>query len=271
MAVYAIGDIQGCLEPFQRLLEQLQFDPTHDQLWLTGDLVNRGPDSVGVLRLVRSLGAAAITVLGNHDLSLLAVAGKHIEAGRKDTYHSVLEAPDAAELLDWLRHQPLVHHDAALGMTLVHAGLAPQWDLATALQCSAELQHVLSGAQYQEFLAVMFGKEPRRWKNSLTGAERWRAIVNVCTRMRYCQSDGTLDFKDKGPLGSQAKGLIPWFELPERRNRDLTIIFGHWAALGYYRAPGIIALDTGCVWGQSLTALRLDQAHAQPISVPAHV
>ena len=258
MAVYAIGDIQGCYEPLQRLLGTLQFDPAQDRLWLCGDLVNRGPDSLAVLRWIRALNNAAICVLGNHDLTLLAVAEGFVKARRKDTFQSILDAPDAAEHLEWLRTRPLLHHDDTLGFTLVHAGLAPQWDLALALTCAAELEHCLRGQDYRDFLTCMFGQTPDRWSDELSGFDRLRCIVNICTRMRFCFPDGRLDFKVKGPPGTQAKPLVPWFQMPNRRNRDLNIIFGHWAALGYYRAPGVYALDSGCVWGQQLTALRLD-------------
>ncbi|HXH03745.1 MAG TPA: symmetrical bis(5'-nucleosyl)-tetraphosphatase [Candidatus Competibacteraceae bacterium] len=269
MAVYAIGDVQGCLDPLRRLLDKLRFDPAHDRLWLTGDLVNRGPDSVGVLRLVRGLGAAALSVLGNHDLSLLAVAEGHVKTSKKDTYQSVLEAPDRDQLLDWLRRLPLLHHDAGLGLTLVHAGLPPQWDLSAALARAGEVEATLQGDEYREFLAHMFGREPLAWHDGLSGWERLRYIVNALTRMRYCHADGRLDLSQKGPLGSQPAHLLPWFRMPGRKSAALTIVCGHWAALGYHREPGLIALDTGCVWGNRLTALRLDApaGEAQPLSV----
>ena len=263
MAVYAIGDIQGCYAPLCRLLEKLHFDASCDQLWLTGDLVNRGPQSAAVLRLVRELQGAAVTVLGNHDLTLLAVAEGFVNARRKDTFHDILNAPDVADQLDWMRQRPLLHHAAELGFTMVHAGLAPQWDLAQAQACAAELEATLRGPAYREFLAQMFGQQPLRWNDKLTGIKRLRCIVNICTRMRFCTKDGRLNFEIKGPPGSQPSGLIPWFRVPGRRNADLKIVFGHWAALGYYREPGIYALDSGCVWGNRLTALRLDAADGE--------
>lgn len=269
MAIYAIGDIQGCYDPLRRLLDLLRFDPAADTLWLVGDLVNRGPQSVEVLRLVRGLGQRAVAVLGNHDLTLLAVAAGQVKPKRKDTFHSVLDAPDGAALLDWLRHCPLLHHDAELGFTLVHAGLPPQWDLALAQGCAAEVEATLRGPRYAEFLGNMFGGEPRRWQEDLTGDDRLRFTVNALTRMRFCAADGTLSFSEKGPLGSQKPGLLPWFLVPRRRNADLCIVFGHWAALGYYRAPGLYALDSGCVWGNRLTAVRLDEANVPAWSVPA--
>ncbi len=269
MAVYAIGDIQGCYDPLQRLLDVLHFDPATDSLWLVGDLVNRGPQSVEVLRLVRGLGARAVAVLGNHDLTLLAVAAGQVKPKRKDTFHSILDAPDRDELLDWLRYCPLLHHDPAIGFTMVHAGLPPQWDLALAQRSAAELEAILRSTRCAEFLGRMFGSEPRRWRDDLSGDDRLRFTVNALTRMRFCTTDGALSLSEKGPPGSQRKGLLPWFAVPGRRNADLNIVFGHWASLGYYRAPGIYALDSGCVWGNHLTAIRLDQAADLAWSVSA--
>lgn len=270
MAVYAIGDIQGCYDPLRRLLDLLRFDPAADMLWLVGDLVNRGPHSVEVLRLVHSLGERAVAVLGNHDLTLLAVAAGQVKPKRKDTFHSILDAPDRDELMDWLRRCPPLHHDAELGFTLVHAGLPPQWDLALAQRCAAELAATLRGPDYQQFLAHMFGDEPRRWRDDLSGYDRLRFTVNALTRMRFCTADGSLSFGEKGPPGSQGPNLLPWFAVPGRRNADLNLVFGHWASLGYYRVPGIYALDSGCVWGNRLTAIRLDEPGVPAWSVPAH-
>ncbi|MEI2781381.1 MAG: symmetrical bis(5'-nucleosyl)-tetraphosphatase [Candidatus Competibacter sp.] len=269
MAVYAIGDIQGCHDPLRRLLDLLRFDPAADTLWLVGDLVNRGPRSVEVLRLLHGLGERVVAVLGNHDLTLLAVAAGRVKPKRKDTFHSILDAPDRAELLDWLRRCPLLHHDPALGFTMVHAGLPPQWDLALAQGCAAEVEGVLRGPLCDEFLGRMFGGEPCRWRDNLTGYDRLRFTVNALTRMRFCAEDGTLSFSEKGPPGSQRPGLRPWFAAPDRRSADLDLVFGHWAALGYYRAPGVIALDSGCVWGNRLTAVRLDEPGVPAWSVPA--
>lgn len=269
MAVYAIGDIQGCYDPLRRLLDLLRFDPAADCLWLVGDLVNRGPHSVEVLRLLRGLDERVVAVLGNHDLTLLAVVAGQVKPKRKDTFHSILDAPDRDELLNWLRWRPLLHHDPALGFTMVHAGLPPQWDLALAQRCAAEVEAVLRGPKVQDFLARMFGSEPRRWKSDLSGYDRLRFIVNALTRMRFCTVDGTLSLAEKGPPGSQDKGLCPWFAAPERRNASLNIVFGHWASLGFYRAPGIYALDSGCVWGNRLTAIRLDDPSIPVWSVPA--
>jgi bis(5'-nucleosyl)-tetraphosphatase (symmetrical) len=269
MAVYAIGDIQGCYEPLQRLLERLKFDPAADRLWLVGDLVNRGPHSVEALRLTHSLDKQVVAVLGNHDLTLLAVAAGQVKPRRKDTFHTILEAPDRDALLDWLRQRPLLHHDPELGFTMVHAGLPPQWDLALAQRCAAEVEAALRGPESELFMARMFGGEPRRWRNDLVGYDRLRFIVNALTRMRFCTADGTLSFAEKGPPGSTGTNLMPWFAAPDRRNASLNIVFGHWASLGYYRAPGIYALDSGCVWGNRLTAIRLDAPGTPVFSVPA--
>lgn len=260
MAVYAIGDIQGCNLEFGRLLDRLEFDPAHDQLWLTGDLVNRGPDSLGVLRRVRALGSAAITVLGNHDLHLLAVAWRPEETRAQDTLAEILAAPDADELLSWLRTQPLLHHDPVLGFTMIHAGLAPQWNLALAQQCAREVEVTLQDAgTARELFHHMYGNQPDRWSDDLTGFDRLRFITNCFTRLRFCDADGRLDLKYKGAVAEAPHGLVPWFRVPGRQSRDLNLVCGHWSALGFHRGDGILALDTGCVWGGSLCAVRLDE------------
>ena len=258
MAVFAVGDVQGCIDELMRLLERIRFDPAEDSLWLTGDLVNRGPKSLEVLRYVRDLGRRAVCVLGNHDLHLLAVAAGAAPSKAGDTLDAVLRAPDRDELLHWLRQLPLLHHDGALGYTLVHAGLPPQWDLATAQACARELEAMLRSDGYAEFFRHMYGNEPRRWSPTLTGMERLRFIVNCYTRLRYCDVEGTLDLKAKGAPGSQPAGYMPWFEVPGRLSRDLHILFGHWSTVGEIRDRNVHALDTGCVWGRRLTALRLD-------------
>ena len=261
MAVYAIGDIQGCYDELLELLDLIGFDPRQDRLWFAGDLVNRGPQSLETLRFVRSLDAVA--VLGNHDLHLLAAACDPRQLKRKDTLHAILEAPDAAELLEWLRCRPLLHHDETLGYTMIHAGLPPQWDLNTALACAAEVERVLRGDGYRAFFAEMYGNEPATWSASLKGTARLRFITNCFTRLRYCDSDGRLALEEKGPPGSQRAHLMPWFEVPWRNSRDMRVLFGHWSTLGAHDAPGIHALDTGCLWGGSLTAMRLDAGEAQ--------
>ena len=267
MAVWAIGDVQGCYQPLQRLLARLDFDPACDTLWFTGDLVNRGPQSLEVLRFVRALGERAVTVLGNHDLHLLAVAAGQ-RARRRDTFDDVLNAPDREPLLDWLRHQPLLHHNAALGYTLVHAGLLPPWDLDLARRLAAEAQAVLCSERAGGFFAHMYGDLPDRWSDKLHGHDRLRVIVNAFTRLRFCDLDGGMDLHQKGAPGSQPTDLLPWFTLPGRRSRDLHIVFGHWSTLGRYHEPGIIGLDSGCLWGGELSAVRLDAAEPLFVSVP---
>lgn len=261
MAVYAIGDIQGCYDELRGLLDQIEFDPRQDHLWFAGDLVNRGPQSLQTLRFVRALDATA--VLGNHDLHLLAAACDARQLKRKDTLGAILDAPDAAELLEWLRCRPLLHHDATLGYSMIHAGLPPQWDLATALACAAEVEQVLRGSDHAAFFAEMYGNEPACWSPSLKGTARLRFITNCFTRLRFCYSDGRLALEEKGPPGSQPATLVPWFEAPGRRSADMRILFGHWSTLGAYDAPGIHALDTGCLWGGALTAMRIDADGAQ--------
>lgn len=259
MAVYAIGDVQGCYKSLRTLLDGLRFDPSADRLWFTGDLVNRGPDSLAALRFVKGLGDSALTVLGNHDLHLLAVATDADRSqGKDDTLQPVLDAPDADELLAWLRHLPLLHHAPELSYALVHAGLPPQWDLSQALDRAQEVETVLRGDNYREFLQHMYGDRPDRWSDSLQGLERLRFITNCLTRLRYCKADGTLCLHSKGPPGTQPEGQYPWFECPGRRSADTRIIFGHWSTLGLRVRDNICALDTGCLWGGELTAMRLD-------------
>ncbi|HHI92697.1 MAG TPA: symmetrical bis(5'-nucleosyl)-tetraphosphatase [Gammaproteobacteria bacterium] len=259
MAVYAIGDIQGCYAELMNLLELIHFDPANDQVWFTGDLVNRGPASLQVLRAVRALGDSAITVLGNHDLHLLAVAEGHAPLHKGDTLDAILTAPDRDELLAWLRQQPLMHHDPALHTTLVHAGLPPQWDLAMAQACAKEVETVLRSDDYARFFQHMYGNQPEVWRDDLAGWDRLRFITNSFTRLRYCDATGHFDFKAKGEPGTQPEGYLPWFEIPGRRNENLRIVFGHWSTLGLRRERNIVSLDTGCLWGKQLTAVRLNR------------
>lgn len=271
MTVYAIGDVQGCYDELQALLDRLAFNLASDKLWLTGDLVNRGPQSLEVLRFVKALGPRAISVLGNHDLHLLAVARGRRRAHRSDTLDGVLAAPDRDELLDWLRHRPLLHHDAALALTLIHAGLPPQWDLDRALRCAGEVESVLRSEDFEEFFDHMYGDSPAQWSDELRGWGRIRFITNCLTRLRYCDRDGRLDLHEKGPPGGQAAGLVPWFEVPSRRSQDLTIIFGHWSSLRISPADmachRVYPLDTSCSWGGELSGLRLSDRRL--FSVPA--
>jgi bis(5'-nucleosyl)-tetraphosphatase (symmetrical) len=270
MPTYAIGDIQGCGDEFEALLERLDFSPTRDQLWLVGDLVNRGPRSLDVLRRVKALGDAAITVLGNHDLHLLAVALTGAKQKRQDTIAEILAAPDRDELLHWLRYRPVLHQDQALGYTMIHAGLPPQWDSATARSCAHELEAALRDQeQCVTLLKHMYGDQPDRWSDDLSGIERLRFITNCLTRLRFCHDDGRIALPYKGPLEKAPAGLRPWFRVSNRRSRGLHVVFGHWSALGFYDADGVLGIDTGCVWGSRLCAVRLDQPEP-PVFVDCH-
>lgn len=255
MPTYAIGDIQGCLASLQRLIDRLRFDPTSDRLWFAGDLVNRGPDSLGVLRLIKNLGPSARVVLGNHDLFLLAVAEGFAHLRPKDTIQDVLTAPDQDELLTWLRRQPLHHHEE--GYLMVHAGLLPQWTVSDTVLFSKDVEAVLAGHDYRRFLQQLFQNPIPQWTPSLTGMERLTSIARVVTRLRACTTTGDMsDFSgtpDKTPVG-----FAPWFRIPDRRSADTTVITGHWAALGLQIESNHLAIDSGCVWGRQLTAVRLE-------------
>ncbi len=259
MAVYAVGDIQGCLEPLQCLLREVDFSPSRDTLWAVGDLVNRGPASLETLRYLDNLDNACISVLGNHDLHLLASAYDRKRLRKSDTLLPILKAPDRDRLLDNLRRRPMAHFDAARGIIMTHAGVPPVWDTEQTLQYAAEVEAVLRcDRQLPWFLDEMYGNEPARWKPGLDGIKRLRVITNYLTRMRFCRADGTLDLKSKEGPGEAPKGFAPWFTLP-RRDPAVRIIFGHWAALeGQVDIPGIHALDTGCVWGNRLTLMNVD-------------
>ena len=267
MTLYAIGDVQGCFDALQALLEKIRFDPTHDALRFTGDLVNRGPRSLETLRFVKGLGERAVNVLGNHDLHLLAVAAGAAKRKKHDTLDDVLAAPDRDELLDWLRRRPLLHHDAALGWTLVHAGLLPQWDLADAQRLAREAEAVLQSDHADDFLAHMYGDLPDHWREDLTGHERLRVIVNAFTRLRYCNLEGKMDLHFKGAPGSQPPDRVPWFQAPHRRSGAGHIVFGHWSTLGAYQDHGVLGLDGGCLWGRELCGARLEPGAAQILSI----
>lgn len=256
MPTYAVGDIQGCYAELQQLLEQIRFDPAQDKLWLVGDLVNRGPGSLEVLRLVKSLGDAAITVLGNHDLHLLAVAEGAAELHRSDTLDEVLAAPDREELLAWLRGQRLLH--AENGYVLVHAGLLPGWTVEQAQRLAHEVEAELRSERYHEFFAHMYGNSPHAWRDDLAGYKRLRVITNAFTRMRICTAQGEMEFRFKGEVHNIPADYLPWYEVPGRRSAEATVIFGHWSALGLKVEPRVIALDTGCLWGGPMTAIRLE-------------
>lgn len=264
MATYAIGDIQGCCTEFQQLLERIRFDPVADRLWLVGDLVNRGPDSLGVLRLVKSLGESVVTVLGNHDLHLLAVADGAVELHRSDTLQEILSAPDRDELLNWLRSQPLMHVEG--DYVLVHAGLLPSWTVAQAQRLAHEIEVVLHSKHYHDFFLRMYGNRPTRWQDDLTGHKRLRVVTNALTRMRICTAEGEMEFKFKGEEKNIPQGYFAWFNVPGRASVEATIICGHWSALGLKVEQRIIALDTGCLWGGPLSAIRLEDRQLFQVS-----
>ena len=259
MAHYLIGDVQGCNDALQRLLDTLAFSPSRDTLWLLGDLVNRGPDSAGVLRRLMGYGDAAHCLLGNHDLHLLAVAHGVRPPHRSDTVADILHAPDRAALLDWLRHQSLAlrHTHAGEEILMVHAGVLPSWDASKTIALAAELEAVLRGPDLPGFLQRMYGNEPAAWHEGLQGDARLRIIVNALTRLRFCTDDGIMEFATKESAGAAPPGYRPWFEVPGRRTADVTVAFGHWSTLGRLVRNDVLALDTGCVWGGCLTALRL--------------
>lgn len=266
MTTYAIGDLQGCLDPLKKLLDKIQFDSAKDTLWFAGDLINRGPQSLETLRFVRDLGELAITVLGNHDLHLLAVKAGTRKPSAKDTLKDILEAPDTQELCDWLRRLPLLHHNPELGLTLVHAGLHPAWDLHTATMLAREVERQLAADDYLEFLTHMYGNSPDNWLPELQGYDRLRFAINCFTRMRYVYRSGKLDFSCNGPPQDAPEDLIPWFNATNRQNGDLSIVFGHWSSLGVINKLRIHALDTGCVWGGCLSAMALETLEMTQVS-----
>lgn len=251
----AFGDLQGCHRPLRQLLADIR-PPSSEPLWFCGDLVNRGPESLAALRAVKALGPRAVTVLGNHDLHLLAAAAGVRRPHRGDTLQQVLQAPDRRELLDWLRSRPLAHLQG--DYLLVHGGLLPQWDALRAVSLAREVEAVLRGPHWGDFMAVMYGNEPRRWDDALSGDDRLRAIVNVLTRLRYLHDDGRMDLVTSDAPDRAPPGRRPWFEVPGRRSAGKTVVFGHWSTLGLLNRPDLVALDTGCVWGGCLSAMRLE-------------
>lgn len=256
MATYAIGDIQGCHDELLALLDLINFKETSDTLWLTGDIVNRGPKSLETLRFVKNL-PNKVVVLGNHDIHLLALSCGHLYEDH--SLHEILNAPDCLELIDWLRIQPLVHYDTNLNYAMVHAGLPPSWDIQQAMDYAAEVEVLLHSPNYPELLQHIYGDTPVKWQQNLRGWDRLRFITNALTRIRFCSTAGELELTSKGQLGSQTSQYLPWFQIPNRASQNDKIIFGHWAALeGKAQGENIYALDTGCVWGGSLTAMRLD-------------
>ena len=270
MATFAVGDLQGCLEPLKCLLEQVAFDPSKDRLWLVGDLVNRGPQSLETLRFLYAMRDSLICVLGNHDLHLLAVAHNIERLKKNDTLQEILDAPDRADLIEWLRQQKLMHYDAERDIALVHAGIPPQWTVEKALKRAAEVEEVLGDdARLPLFLDGMYGNEPAKWDKDLHGIPRLRVITNYFTRMRFCTADGTLDLKSKEGVGTAPPGYAPWFSYPQRKSRGRKIIFGHWAALeGQCDEPGLSALDSGCVWGGAMTLMNIDSGERHRCECP---
>jgi len=254
--IYLVGDLQGCCDPLERLLATIDFSPSRDRLYLLGDLVNRGPDSLGVLKRLRSLGDSAVCLLGNHDLHLLAVAHGVRKPHRSDTLDSILLAPDRDDWLHWLRHRRMAVWEH--GWLMVHAGVVPQWDAAQTVALAGEVEAMLQSPDVGDFLNVMYGVQPNRWQDDLQGPDRWRCIVNSLTRLRFCSADGLMEFTTKEGVGGAPEGFMPWFEVPGRRTAGTPVAFGHWSTLGLINRDELMALDTGCVWGGQLTAVRVD-------------
>ncbi|GAB3109372.1 symmetrical bis(5'-nucleosyl)-tetraphosphatase [Aestuariicella hydrocarbonica] len=262
MATYAVGDLQGCLEPLQCLLNKVQFNDDRDQLWLVGDLVNRGPQSLETLQFLYERRDNVVAVLGNHDLHLLAVAYGHRLPSDSDTLDDILITKKSERLFRWLRQLPLLHTDDKLGFTMVHAGIPPQWTLNKAQKRAREVEAILQSYLFDEFLSHMYGNQPAIWDGKLKGPDRWRIITNYFTRMRFCDSQGRLELQAKSGASKAPKGFAPWFSHPKRKTRDDKIIFGHWAALeGYTGTENVYALDSGCVWGGHMTMFRLEDEH----------
>jgi bis(5'-nucleosyl)-tetraphosphatase (symmetrical) len=270
MRTWAIGDIQGCYSCLKKLLRKIKYSPDRDRLWFCGDLVSRGDKSLEVLRFVRSLDDGAITVLGNHDLHLLALAsGVRSRRNVSADFKRILKAKDADKLLDWLRHRPLLHHDKSLDFTIVHAGLPPQWNLRKARARAREAEKALRGKKHVAVLKKMYGDTPDRWSNSLTGYARLRFIINTFTRLRFCAPDGRSRFTLKGPPKNHPRS-IPWFRFPGRKSADMSIVYGHWSTLGPHYESGTWCLDGGCVWGGSLVAMRLDKPRIRDVKCRQH-
>ncbi len=259
MAVYVIGDIQGCFDELQELVKYISFNPKKDQLWFVGDLVNRGPKSLETLRWVKSLGKAAVTVLGNHDLHLLAAHAGVKEIRNTSSLYRVLQAKDIDELVKWLRQQPLILYNKQLKFAMVHAGLAPQWSIKDAAKYSKEVETVLRSKKYKDFLLNMYGDQPNYWDGRLKGWNRLRTITNFMTRVRYCNNQGVMSFSEKGPPGTQVARMKPWYEITSRKSQNTTIAFGHWSTLGHLHDYNIISTDTGCLWGGMLTAVQIEK------------
>ncbi|MDR5780174.1 symmetrical bis(5'-nucleosyl)-tetraphosphatase [Caballeronia sp. LZ065] len=261
-APLVFGDLQGCCEPFERLLKKAAV-ADDVPLWFAGDLINRGPQSLQTLREVIALGSRATVVLGNHDLNLLSVAAGLRKPKKGDTLDEILAAPDAAELIEWVRHKPVAHF--ADGMLMVHAGVLPQWDAALTMTLAHELEAALRAPDWKETLAGLYGNEPHRWDDTLTGLDRLRVIYNALTRIRFCTAEGAMEFANNGGPDAAPPGYLPWFDVPGRRTQDVTVVFGHWAALGLMIRDNVLCLDSGCVWGNKLSAVRLTADPAQRV------
>ena len=266
MATYAIGDLQGCFGSLQELLGEIGFREAEDRLWFVGDLVNRGPQSLEILRFVKALGERALSVLGNHDLHLLMVAEGHAKLHRQDTLGAVLGAPDRDELLTWLRGLPLMHVDGDYAM--VHAGLLPSWSIDKAVELARETEHTLQGSGWRGLMAQMYGNQPDRWDDALSGHERSRVVINAMTRMRVCTVDGRMEFSHKGGVEDSPPGYMPWFAVPGRKSAGSTVICGHWSAIGLRAEENLLALDSGCLWGQKLSAVRLEDRRIFQVRCP---
>ena len=260
-----IGDIQGCCQAFDQLLDEAGFSPSRDRLVVLGDLINRGPASLQVLRRLSALGHAATCLMGNHDLHFLAVAQGVRPLHRSDTFSDVLDAADREAWIDWLRSRPLAVEES--GWLCVHAGVPPQWDATQTLALASEVSRMLAGPDLRGFLQVMYGNEPSTWNDALAGADRWRFVINALTRMRFCTAGGTLDFKTKDGADAAPPGFAPWFDIPGRRTQGQPMAFGHWSALGLVNRPDLLALDTGCAWGGALTAARVDGGRREVVQV----
>jgi len=271
MAIYAIGDVQGCFDELKELLALINFKSDRDQLWFCGDLVNRGPKSLKTLRFIKSLDDNAISVLGNHDLHLLATAYDHRKPSKKDTLDPILRADDCYELMDWLRHRHMMFHDPDINITLLHAGLHPEWSIKKALKLAGEVENILRGEHHITFYKHMYGDKPFAWDDALTGWQRYRFITNILTRLRYCNNEGKPALGAKGAPGTQAGHLHPWYEITDRKSKNDTIIFGHWSTLPHAGQSSInntYAIDSGCLWGGKLTALRIDKSPFQYTQLP---
>ncbi|MEC9375295.1 MAG: symmetrical bis(5'-nucleosyl)-tetraphosphatase [Pseudomonadota bacterium] len=259
MAIFAVGDIQGCFDELQQLIDTIKFDPTKDKLWFVGDLVNRGPKSLQTLQFIRNLNNSAVCVLGNHDLHLIAIALTGKYSNQDDSLIQILEDAACGDLIEWLRHQPLTHYDKDQNILMVHAGVIPNWSIKEVLSYGKEVEEVLRGKNANKFLKEMYGNTPDLWSKNLTGNDRLRFITNSLTRIRFCTPKGKLELETKHEPSKKFGNYLPWYEIPERKIFDTKIVFGHWSSLGLINKPNLLALDTGCVWGGTLTAVQINE------------